>query len=307
LYIVALAPSSVRRRYAALAGVLALVAVGLFIAAGDSPPGPVIVRVDGGPSAIAVSDERVWVASPRTGSIAVIDALTGAQSLPALRVGGTPARLALGATGLWVADAADGAVVPVQTRPPRVLAPIRVGPDASDIVLSGRALWVASSADSRVYVLDAAGAGALRVGRGPVALAADGRRVVVADGQAGTLTVIDAPTRRITGAPVKIGGAPVDVALAGDVAWVADSSGGRVISVNLRSGAVGDPIAVGRRPVALAVAGADVYVVGNRSLLRIRDGKVRSRRDLKADPTALAVDNRFVWVTAGDAVLRYDR
>jgi YVTN family beta-propeller protein len=185
-----------------------------------------------------------------------------------------------------------------------VLAPIRVGADASDVVLAGGALWVASSADSRVYRIDSAGATALRLGRMPVALASDGRRVMVADAEAGTVTAIDVRTRR-PAAPVRVGGAPVDVALAGETTWLADAAGGRIVAV--RGSAVADSVAVGRRPVALEAAGEDVYVLAGDDLVRVRDGEVRSRRPVGAGATALAVDRRFVWVAVGDNVLRFDR
>jgi hypothetical protein len=103
----------------------------------------------------------------------------------------------------------------------------------------------------------------------------------------------------------------VDVSLAGDTAWVADSAGGRIVAVDLRTGRAGETVAVGRRPVAVAAAGEDVYVLlaGERELVRVRDGEVRSRRDVGAEPAALAVDGRHVWVAASgsDRVLRFER
>jgi DNA-binding beta-propeller fold protein YncE len=215
--------------------------------------------------------------------------------------------------GLWAADAAAGAVVPVQLRPPRIFASLQPGADANDVALADGALWIASSADGRVYVLEPGG-GAPRVlpaGRSPVALAADGARVVAVGDRDGALAAFDARARRSLGVPVEVGGAPVDVALAGDTAWVADAAGGRIVSVDLRARRVTGAVAVGRRPVALAVAGEDVYVVsaGDRTLLRVRDGEVRSRRELDGEPGAIAVDDRYVWVTvpSDDELLRFER
>ena len=285
---------------------LVLVAIGLALAAGSTPAAPLTLRVDGGPSALVAGDGRVWVALPRTGSVVALDATTGTPADSPVRTGGAPARLALGRSGLWVADAAAGAVRAV--RPPRVFEAVRLGADTSDVALAGDAVWTASSADGRVYVHDADGTRALTVGRSPVALASDGKRVFVADSRTGALTAIDATTRR-PGAPVPVGGAAVDVALAGDTAWVADAAGSRIVAV--RDGAVVRSVPVGRRPVALATAGEDVYVVtaGERRLLRVRDGEVRSSRPLSGDPAAVAVDREHVWVAVpdDDRVLRFDR
>ena len=140
-----------------------------------------------------------------------------------------------------------------------------------------------------------------------MALAADPRRVVVADPRAGTVTVIDARARRIAG-QIRVGGTPVDVALAGDTAWVVDATGGRIVAVDLNRRVAKKSIRVGRRPIAVATAGDDVYVLaaGDRRLVRVHDGEVRSRTPLDAPPTAIAADADHVWVAAGQ-LLRFDR
>ena len=282
---------------------LVLVAIGLALAAGSEPAEPLAFRVAGGPSALVAGDGRVWVAAPRAGTVVALDAETGEPTGTPLRTGDAPARLALGRSGVWVADAAAGTVRAV--RPPRVFSPVRLGADATDVALAGGAVWVASSADGRVYVVEPGTTRPLPAGRSPVALAADERRVVAVDDRGGTLTTFDPSRRATVGSPVHIGGAPVDVALAGDTAWVADAAGGRIVAV--KDGAVTDSVAVGRRPVALATAGADVYVLTADELVRVRDGRVRSRRSVRA--AALAVDAEHVWVASpsSDEVLRFER
>ena len=109
------------------------------------------------------------------------------------------------------------------------------GADVSDVALAAGALWVASTADRRVYALEPDGAtNKIDAGEGPVALAADARRVVAVDAPAGSITVIDARQREFAG-QVRVGGTPVDVALTGDAAWVADAAGGRLVRVDLGS------------------------------------------------------------------------
>ena len=219
-------------------------------------------------------------------------------------------RLALGASGVWVADAAAGAVIPMQLRP-RARSP-RCSRAPTPATSRSRAARVdRGSADGRVYVVEPGrdAARPLPAGQSPVALAADARRVVAVDDRGGTLTAFDARTRAAAGSPVQLGGAPVDVALAGDTAWVADAAGGRIVAVDLAAGTIARTVAVGRRPVAIAAAGDDVYVSPRASLVRVRDGRVRSRRAVGATPAALAVDAEHVWVAfpGADEVLRFER
>ena len=152
----------------------------------------------------------------------------------------------------------------------------------------------------------------LRSGTRPVALAAAGDRVVAADA-GGTLVVFDARTRRRHGPPIKLGGLPVAVALAADTAWVADAAPGTVgTRLPGRPPELGQRMHVGARPVAVALAGPDVFVLcrGARSLVRVEaaTGRVRERVPVLPDPTAMAVDARAVWVAAGaNEVMRIAR
>jgi DNA-binding beta-propeller fold protein YncE len=296
-----------RRAYAIGAALLAAIAVGLFLVSGGGAAAPVVIDVAGGPAGIAVADGRVWVAGSRSGAITMLDAEKATPIGEALRPGGAPTRLAVGEAGVWIADAAAGAVIPMQLRPPRTFASLQPGADASDVALAGGAVWIASSADGRVYVSEPGveTARPLPTGVKPVALAADERRVLAVGGD--TLTAFDARRRTPAGSPVRVGGALVDVALAGETAWVADATGGRIVAVE--GGAVTGSIAVGRRPVALATAGDDVYVLAEGNLVRVRDGEVRSRRPVGAEATALAVDSGHVWVSSPntDEVLRFER
>jgi DNA-binding beta-propeller fold protein YncE len=106
----------------------------------------------------------------------------------------------------------------------------------------------------------------------------------------------------------------VAVAVTGTSAWVADARGGTVARVDLETGERrGASIAVGRRPVAVAADGDDVYVLcrGDRTLVHVdgASGEVRSRRAAGEDPTAVGLDATYVWVadSGDDAVLRFER
>jgi hypothetical protein len=298
---------------AAVVGVAALAAIVLALS-GDRQA-PVVIRVPGAPTGLAVAGDTVWVTAAGSQAAWPIEAASGRQAGPGVHTGGAPSRIAVGEHGLWIVDGRRGAVIPLGTRPARVYRPIRAGADVTDVELAAGAVWVASSAEGIVRAIEPGGRPVRRlpVGGGPVDLAAGGRWIVVAGAAAGTVTRIDAATREVVGAPIDVGGVPVAVAVSDETAWVADAERGAVVPVDLVDGHVGAAIPVGRRPVGVAAAGDDVWALsgGERTLVRI-DGAERdvmSRQELGVEPTALAVGERHVWVAAGAdrQVMRLER
>jgi DNA-binding beta-propeller fold protein YncE len=297
----------------AAAAIATIVGVVIGVLAGRTPEAPAatVFRVPGQPTGLVASGGRVWVAGPAAGAVWILDGASGRPAAPPLRPGGTPARVALDARFAWIADTERGALVRVPRTGAGAPRQTAAGPDVADLVVAAGAVWTASSADGTVRVLDPDGhRRILHVGARPIALAADSRRVVVLEA-GGTLTRRSARTRRADGPPVTLGGTPVDVALAGDHAWVADARAGTVREVALDSGLVGPPVRVGRSPVAIAADAAGVYVLcrGDRTVVRLdTTGSVRSRVRLAHAPTALALDPRHVWIAAGtNEVIRVDR
>ena len=267
------------------------------------------------PAGLTVADGRVWVAAPQSGTVSVLDAATGRPAGEPLRVLGAPSRVAVGAAGVWVADSAQGTVIPVRRKPPLAYPPVRLGADVSDVALARRAVWAVSSPESVVRIVEPGGrVQTLPVGRTPVDLDADERRVVVASAGDGTLTWFDARTRRRLHAPRRVALAPVAVALDGDVAWVADAVRGTVTRVDARTGRPSSPaVVICRRPIAVAAGGGDVFALcaRERTLVELdaNDLDVISRRAAGEEPVALAVDAHRVWVADGrrDVVIAYDR
>ena len=202
---------------------IAFLVDGLF---GQRTPTPLVVDVPDRPAGLAASEDAIWVALPGSGGVWPLDTSTGRAAGPGFRTGGAPSRLAAGAHGIWVADSSRGTVVPVEPAAERAYRALRVGADVTDVTLAAGAVWVASSAEGVVRALEADGrVHELRVGGQPVDLAAAGRWVVAA-GAEGTLARIDTRSRRQVGAPLRVGGVPVAVAIAGDRAWLADPTSG---------------------------------------------------------------------------------
>lgn len=306
-----------RRRVPAVAAVVAVLAglTAVLLVARDSeiPMVGTTFRLAGQPTGIAVSGTRVWVAGPAAGSVWILDSASGRPAAPALRTGGTPARVTVTDRWAWIADTQSGALLRAATRGDPLIRTLPAGPDVTDVAVAAGAVWSTSSADGTVRVRASRGATrVLHVGSRPLALAADGRWVVAADTGAGTLVRLSATTRRVAGPPIRLGGAPVDVALVDEAAWVVDSAAGTVQTVDVELGTVAPPVALCATPVAVAADRADVYVLcrGDRTLVRLdpSTGRVRARGRLAHPPTALALDPRHVWIAAGDhEVIRVDR
>ena len=95
-----------------------------------------------------------------------------------------------------------------------------------------------------------------------------------------------------------------DVQVARRTLWVADATAGTVQRRDARSGRpLAPPVRVGRRPVALAVAGGAVWVVdaGRSALVRLdrRTGqRVGAPIPVAGRPVSVAADDRQVWVVS---------
>jgi DNA-binding beta-propeller fold protein YncE len=299
---------------------VACIAVAVVLVAsllrGSAPPQAQVIRVGDVPTALALGPGGMWVANQRAGTLTRLDAATGRPVGRPLEIGGAPARLVPVAVGLWVADASRGVILPVLLERRRVLRRIAMGADIADVVLADGTVWTASTAEGAVRWLPAGSRRprVLGVGRGPVALAAEGRWVVAADAAAGTLARIDARERQLAGPAVPTGAAPVAVALRRGVAWVANSGAGTVTRVDVARGrAIGAPIRVGPRPVAIAADDRDVYVAcaGDETVVPIdpRSGEVGEPVAIGREPAAVALTRDAVWVanSAEDTVSRIAR
>jgi streptogramin lyase len=298
----------------ASAGVAALAGgVAMLGSRSQETPGPTTFQVPGRPSDLVAAAGQVWIAGPTRGAVWVLDGATGRTARSALAIGGAPAQVALDARYAWIADTQRGWLVRAPRQGSETLRKLRSGPGVADVVVAAGAVWIANSVDGTVRVFDPATQDrrSFHAGARPIALAADARHVVAADA-AGTLIRFDARSRDPVGPPVLLGGAPIDVALAGDRAWIVDGGSGTVRGVDVMSGRRGRSERVCRVPIAVAADVAALYVLcrGDRMLVRLdpRTGAVRFKVALPQAPTALALDSRHIWIAAEpDAVIRVDR
>jgi streptogramin lyase len=148
----------------------------------------------------------------------------------------------------------------------------------------------------------------VRLGGTPRAVAVDGDAVWVTDPALGRLIRVDAQTLRRRGAPVEVA-APLAVAAAGGVAWVAGGTG-EVVRVDDAGRA--RPVAEVPDPGGIATGAGAVWVSSRRDgtlvALEARTGRRLGTTRVGASPGEVAVGFGRVWVanTADGTVSRVD-
>jgi DNA-binding beta-propeller fold protein YncE len=219
-------------RLAWLAGGLAVaaatIALLLVLFGGDGVDVSAPIPVGTAPLRVAAGKEGVWVTSERDGTVTRLDADSGERVWRVSLPRVAPAGVAIGGRWLWVTDPSGGRLLRIDPEDGRLLQKIEVGGAPGPIALGGGRVWVADEN-----------------GAGIVAVNAEGGRVY----------------RR--GLPPRT--APLRLAVGAGGLWASSASTGAVRRIDLSSLAVGAPIAVGRGPAGVTVAGGLVWVANSRS------------------------------------------
>lgn len=167
------------------------------------------VEVGSEPCGVAVGGGSVWVENYGSNDLTRVDQQTGAV-LATVGVGTAPYDVAFARGAAWVTDYYDGTVSRVDAGTNR-RSVVRVGGQPAGIAPVAGGLWVART-DGRVVRVDARTARVtdrLTAGAGASWTAYDDTSLWVSDGQAGTVTRIDAVRRKVV-ATVPVGPNPLD-------------------------------------------------------------------------------------------------
>jgi len=147
---------------------------------------------------------------------------------------------------------------------------------------------------------------AIPLGRAPAAVALGAGALWVADELEGTVTRID-PLRGRVVARIRVGHMPTAVAAGQRSVWVANAGDGTVVRIDPRTNQVVATLQIGTAPRALAIGAGAVWVAttGDGSVRRIdpETERVRLVRRGLVDPLALLVLRRTLWVTTNDGEL----
>ncbi|HEU5126344.1 MAG TPA: serine/threonine-protein kinase [Glycomyces sp.] len=143
----------------------------------------------------------------------------------------------------------------------------------------------------------------IKIGRGPLRVAAGEGSVWVTSAPEGALTRIDPDTERKIGKPIHLAKGVSGVATGEGAVWVSSPRAGRVLRVNPENGRVTARINVGGSPGAIVVGGHRVWVAdddgGGVTAINAQGGKV-FRRHIPplATPLRLAVGAAGLWVSS---------
>jgi len=167
---------------------------------------------------LAVSTDALWAVAPDF-SVVRADATTGAITATIRDVPG--AAVATGAAGVWVLGV-DGSVVRLDERSGRIVRRASIEPGSVGSIAVGRnAAWVTTPGDGKLWRIGAGRAesvGATQLAPGVGDLAVTPTAIWVANPIAGTLTVVDPETTRVT-REIDLTGIPRSLAIDGDTVW----------------------------------------------------------------------------------------
>lgn len=199
------------------------VSVGVQVGAGDA------LGVNGTPFAVAVSRDgkRAYVTDTANGRVSVLDIATRSV-IGSIAVGGGPAGIAVADDGrAYVVNSADGTVTVFDTATNAVVRPyVYVGSGATGIAVNatGTRVVVANGNEDSVSVIDTGTYGVTRVvvGDGPYGVAISGNRALITNEYDDTVSVLDLTTNTVA-ATIAVGDAPTGIAAAGNRAVVTNA------------------------------------------------------------------------------------
>jgi YVTN family beta-propeller protein len=199
------------------------------------------------PISIATGYGRVWVADTSGSQVFAVDPSRAKAVGTPTAVPQGPVSLAVGDGGVWVASLLAGTVTLLDPHTRQVKASAALPDGAVRLVIGPGGVWVSGQTDTLTRV-DPKPEGlslrwrTVRVGRGPIGVAAGAGSVWVANVQSGTVSRVDPATVRVTATfPAGTTGAgtpsnPEIVAVWQDKVWVADGQQGVVMALDPSTG-----------------------------------------------------------------------
>jgi DNA-binding beta-propeller fold protein YncE/tRNA A-37 threonylcarbamoyl transferase component Bud32 len=285
----------------------AMVAAVLFLLLGDDGPtvsAPVAVgtpplRLDAGPKA-------VWVTSERDGTVTRLDPETGEVVGSPHKVEEGVAGVAVGGKWTWVTNPRRGRLLRLDPFSGKVLKRIPLPGEPGPIALGGQRVWVGDEGGKGITAVNAEAGQVAPRGRGlppqapglRLAWGAESLWATVAD--ANVVRRI-APTTLATSEPIRVGGGPAGVTVAGGYVWVASSRAGVVSKLDPLSLQIVDRVEVGGHPGGID-GGTSAVWVADREENAVRKIDLGSDEvegapiQVGPEPGAVAVGGDAVWV-----------
>jgi streptogramin lyase len=213
------------------------------------------VSLGGRPISLAAGFGRLWIADLARNEVWQVDPTTGKVVGTATAVPSGPVSMAAGDGGVWVASLLAGTVTELDPRSGQVKATAVLPDGAVRLAVGPGAVWVTGQTDTLTRIEPSADGTALRwhtvrVGQGPIGVAAGSGSVWVANVQSVSVSRVDPAQVRVT-ATFALGtgsggsGDPEIVALWQGRVWVADGQQGVMIALDPATGRqIGGSVAV---------------------------------------------------------------
>ncbi|HEX6782045.1 MAG TPA: serine/threonine-protein kinase [Solirubrobacterales bacterium] len=287
--------------------VAAMVAAVLFLLLGDDGPevsAPIAVgtpplRLDAGPKA-------VWVTSEEDGTVTRLDPESGEVVGSAHEVGKGVSGVAVGSKWTWATDPKRGQLLRLDPFSGRILKRIPLPGEPGPLALGGQRVWVAGEGGNGVTAVDAEAGQVAPRGRGlppqspGLRLAWGAEALWVAISGANVVRRIG-PSTLVTSAPIRVGGGPAGITVAGGYVWVASSRSGTVAKIDPLSLQVVDTIRVEGHPGGIDGGTSAVWVADREDdavrKIDLESGDVEGAPiQVGPEPGAVSVGGDAVWV-----------
>jgi YVTN family beta-propeller protein len=215
-----------------------------------------------GPAAITTGDSTVWVANNGTETLSVIDAEQPDRDAGTRALNFRPGAMAFADGVLWVIDVRGESLIALESD--SLGEPIQVGAGPEAVVAGEGVVWVSNGLGeslSRVQVALSGADAPFDLDFAPSALALDVASASLWVVDTAGDAVIRFDTRtRREVERIAVGARPVSVAVGADGVWVANAAGGSVTRIDPATNEVATTITIGGEPVGVAVSGTTVWV-----------------------------------------------
>jgi DNA-binding beta-propeller fold protein YncE len=289
----------------ALVFVIGMVAAVLFLLLGDEGPevsAPIAIgtpplRLDAGPKA-------VWVTSEKDGTATRLDPETGEVVGSPHKLGEGVSGVAVGSKWTWVTNPSRGLLLRIDPFSGRILKRIPLPGEPGPLALGGQRVWVADEGGKGVTAVDAEAGEVAKRGLPPqspgLRLAWGAESLWTAVSEANVVRRI-APATLVTSAPIRVGGGPAGITVAGGYVWVASSRSGTVSKLDPLSLQVVERIAVDGHPGGIDGGTSAVWVADREDdavrKIDLESGQVEGAPiQVGPEPGAVAVGGDAVWV-----------
>jgi YVTN family beta-propeller protein len=259
------------------------------------------VRVGDTPSAVAVGEGQVWVASFGDQTVSSLDPATQ-EVVTTKGSSGTPSDVAIGEGVLWIANQFEGKLDRIDLRTGDQLSSIDVGSGVKSVAVGEGAVWVPKPSDGTLLRIDLQSENARRINLGgrPEDATVGAGAVWVTDPGESRIYRLDAGSGDVV-ERIAVREEPYGIVAGEGLIWVTNRDDDGVSIIDPETNSQVGSVRVGNTPLGVAVGEGAVWVTNSLdgTVSRIdpsTQGVVATIR-LDSNPEGIAAGEGLVWVT----------